>query len=106
MKRHTVRTLAALATAGLLLSAAPAHADDLASPSHREIIVKPDPWERFPTPRPPRLPCPVKPVPPDWQVPLYCERFPIQLPVPEPVDPIIPGPIIPGPVVPIETHGE
>lgn len=101
MKRLTVRTLAAVATFGLLFTAAPAHATDTAPPSSDSISVKPDPSERIiPVPRPPHVPCRIVTPPPGWEVPLWCERYPIQPPyVP---GPIIPGPIIPGPVIPVE----
>lgn len=102
MKRLTVRTMAALAAAGLLFTAAPAQATTAADPAAR--IVKPDPSDRIiPAPRPPRIPCRII-TPPGWDVPLYCDRHPIQPPPRIPVDPIIPGPVIPGPVIPIETH--
>lgn len=105
MKRLTIRTLAALAATGLLFTAAPAYGADSLAHSSDTNIIKPDPSERIiPVPRPPRVPCRIEIPPPGWDVPLYCDRHPIQPPPYRP-GPIIPGPIIPGPVIPIETHG-
>lgn len=100
MKPQRFRIFSALAVVGLLFSAAPAHADDVSpAPSTFPIIIKPDPAERFPTPRPPSLPiCPVKPAPPGWMVPLYCDISPIKPPV-DRVDPMVPGPIMPSPII-------
>lgn len=97
MKRHAVRMLSALAAAALLFSAAPAHANETIPPPTGNIIVKPDPSDRILPPRPPRIPCPIKPAPPGWSVPLYCDILPIPKP---PWDGI--GPIIPGPKLPVE----
>lgn len=103
MKTKSLRILAALAATGLLFAAAPAHASDTESDSRAPIIVKPDPSDRIiPAPRPPRIPpCTVKPAPPGWQVPMYCEILPAPRP---PRDIIIPGPgpVLPGPVIPID----
>lgn len=102
MKPTPIRLLAALAATGLVFAAAPAHASDVEPESHSPIIVKPDPRDRIiPPPRPPRIPpCPVKPAPPGWQVPLYCEILPAPRP-PRDIIPI-PGPVLPGPVLPVD----
>lgn len=103
MKLSRLRVFSAIAAVGLLFSAAPAHATNATPDPTAPIVVKPDPGDRIiPPPRPPRFPCPVKPAPPGWQVPLYCEIIPIPRPPIDRIDPIVPGPIIPGPIIPID----
>lgn len=102
MKLSRLRVLSAIAAVGLLFSAAPAHATDAKPDPSAPLIVKPDPSDRIPHPRPPRIPpCPSKPAPPGWAVPLYCEIGPI-IPIPGPPREIIPGPVVPGPIVPAD----
>lgn len=95
MKSLGLRVLTVLATAGLLFTAAPAHASQTAPDPSAPITVKPGPIDWIPHPRPPRIsPCPVFPGPPDWMVPLYCEIIPTPRPPRDGIDPI-PGPKLP-----------
>lgn len=103
MKLSRLRLLSAIAAVGLLFSAAPAHATDAQPDPTAPIVVKPDPSDRIIQPRPPRLLCPIKPVPRDRVVPPFC-RGPI-VPSPRPpweiIDPI-PGPGLPAPIAPVD----